>query len=81
MILMVVIGDILSVLLRGRMFDLAAYVVVVVVVVVVVAVVVLTLSCIIKSVVTGQAPVSLEWRSIPGKKHKQAKRGTRIYHS
>ena len=77
MILMVVIGDILSVLLRGRMFDLAAYVVVVVVVVVAV----LTLTRIIKSVVTGQAPVSLEWRSIPGKKHKQAKRGTRIYHS
>ena len=32
--------------------------------------VVLTLTRIIKSVVTGQAPVTLEWRNTPGKKHK-----------
>ena len=34
-------------------------------------VVVLTLTRIIKSVVTGRAPVTLEWRNTPGKKHKQ----------
>ena len=34
-------------------------------------VVVLTLTRIIKSVVTGQAPVTLEWRNTSGKKHKQ----------
>ena len=39
-------------------------------VVVVVVVVVLTLTRIIKSVVTGQAPVTLEPRNTPGKKHK-----------
>ena len=39
------------------------------VVVVVVVVVVLTLTRIIKSVVTGQAPVILEWRDIQGKIH------------
>ena len=33
-------------------------------------VVVLTLTRIIKSVVTGQAPVTLELRNTPGKKHK-----------
>ena len=33
-------------------------------------VVVLTLTCMIKSVVTGQAPVTLELRNTPGKKHK-----------
>ena len=43
-------------------------------------VVVLTLTRIIKSVVTGQAPVTLELRNTPGKKHKQTKGGTRIYH-
>ena len=31
--------------------------------------------------VTGQAPVTLELRNTPGKKHKQTKGGTRIYHS
>ena len=36
----------------------------------IVAVVVLTLSRIIKSVVTGQAPVTLELGNTPGKKHK-----------
>ena len=41
-----------------------------VVVVVVVVVVVLTLTRIIKSAVTGQAPVTLELRNTPGKKHK-----------
>ena len=52
-----------------------------VVVVVVVVVVVLTLTRIIKSVVTGQAPVTLELRNTPGKKHKLTKGGTRIiYH-
>ena len=35
----------------------------------VVVVVVLTLTRIIKSVVTGQAPVTLEWRDTPPKKH------------
>ena len=36
----------------------------------------------IKSVVTGHAPVTLELaeESTPGKKHKQTKGGTRIYH-
>ena len=48
---------------------------------VVVVVVVLTLTRIIKSVVTGQAPVTLELRNTPGKKHKRTKGGTRIYHS
>ena len=38
-----------------------------------VVVVVLTLTRIIKSVVTGQAPVTLELRNTPGKKHKQKK--------
>ena len=33
-------------------------------------VVVLTLTRILKSVVTGQAPVTLELRNTPGKKHK-----------
>ena len=33
-------------------------------------VVVLTLTRIIKSMVTGQAPVTLEWSNTPGKKHK-----------
>ena len=41
--------------------------------VVVVVGVVLTLTRIIKSVVTGQAPVTLELRNTPGKKHKQTK--------
>ena len=36
----------------------------------VVVVVVLTLTRIIKSVVTGQAPVTLELRNTPGRKHK-----------
>ena len=44
-------------------------------------VVVLTLTRIIKSVVTRQAPVTLELRNTPGKGHKQTKGGTRIYHS
>ena len=48
---------------------------------VVVVVVVLTLTRIIKSVVTGQAPVTLELRNTPGKKHKKTQGGTRIYHS
>ena len=38
---------------------------------VVVVVVVLTLTRIIKSVVTGQAPVTLELRNTPGKTHTQ----------
>ena len=54
-----------------------------------IVVVVLTLTRIIKSVVTGQAPVTLELSNTPGKntnkpkvvKHKQTKGGTRIYHS
>ena len=50
-------------------------------VVVVVIVVVLTLTRIIKSAVAGQAPVTLELRNTPGKKYKQTKGGTRIYHS
>ena len=41
-------------------------------------VVVLTLTRIMKSVVTGQAPVTLELRNTPGEKHKQTKGGTRI---
>ena len=36
----------------------------------VVVVVILTLTRIIKSVVTGQAPVTLELKNNPGKKHK-----------
>ena len=40
------------------------------VVVAVAVVVVLTLTRIIKFVVTGQAPVTLELRNTPGKKHK-----------
>ena len=44
----------------------------------VMVVAVLTLSRIIKSVVTGQAPVTLELRNTPEKKHKQTKGGTRI---
>ena len=43
-----------------------------------VVVVVLTLSRIIKSVITGQAPVILEWENIPGQKHKQTKSGSYI---
>ena len=43
--------------------------------------VVLTLTRTIKSVVTGQAPATLELRNTPGKKHKQTEGGTRIYHS
>ena len=39
----------------------------------VVVVVFLTLTRIIKSVVTGQAPVTLELRNTPGKKHTQPK--------
>ena len=50
-------------------------------IVVVVVAVVLKLTRIITSVVTGQAPVTLELRNAPGKKHKQTKGGTRIYHS
>ena len=42
---------------------------------------VLTLTGIIKSVVTGQAPVTLELRNTPGKKHIQTKGGTLVYHS
>ena len=48
--------------------------------VVVVVVVVLTLTRIIKSVVTAPAPVTLELGNIPEKKPKQTKGGTRIYH-
>ena len=44
-------------------------------------VVVLTLTRIIKSVVTGPAPVTLELRNTPGKEHKQTKGGARMYHS
>ena len=45
-------------------------------------VVVLTFTRIIKSVVTGQAPVTLEWRNTPQeKKHKQKLKWSRIYHS
>ena len=56
-------------------------VVAVAVVIIVVFVVVLTLlTHIIKSVVTGQATVTLELRNTPGKKA-QTKGGTRICHS
>ena len=44
-------------------------------------VVVLTLTRIIKSVVTGQAPVTLELRNTPGKKTRTTRGSTRIYHS
>ena len=44
-------------------------------------VVLLTLTRIIKSVVTGQAPVTLELRNTPGKKTQTTQGGTRIYHS
>ena len=40
---------------------------------IIVVIVVLTLTRIIKSVVTGQAPSTLELRNTPGKKHKQTK--------
>ena len=46
----------------------------------VVVAVVLTLTRIVKSVVTGQAPVTLELRNTPGKTH-TTQGGTRIYHS
>ena len=46
-----------------------------------VVVVVLTFTRIIKSVVTGQAPVTLELRNTPGKKHTQTKGGTRIVYT
>ena len=56
-------------------------VVAVVVVVVIVVVVVLTLTrIIIKSVVTGQAPVTLDLRNTPRKKTQTTQGGTRIYH-
>ena len=43
-----------------------------------IVVIVLTLTRIIKSVVTGQAPVTLEWRNTPRKKNtNKTKRGTR----
>ena len=45
------------------------------------AVVVVTLTRIIKSLVTGQAPVTLEMSNTLRKIHKQTKRGTRINHS
>ena len=44
-------------------------------------VVVLILTRIIKSVVTEQAPVTVELRNTPRKKHKQTAGGTRMYHS
>ena len=47
----------------------------------VVVVVVLTLTRIIKSVVTGQAPVTLELRNTPGKNTHTTQGGIRIYHS
>ena len=51
-------------------------------VVVVAVVVILTLTRIIKSVVTGQAPATLELRNTSREKtHKQTKGGTRTYHS
>ena len=34
----------------------------------------------IKSVVTGQAPVTLELTNTPGEKYKRTRSGTRIYH-
>ena len=43
-----------------------------------VVVVVLTLTCIIKFVVTGQAPVSLELRNTPREKTQTTQGGTRI---
>ena len=46
----------------------------------IVVVVVLTLTRIVNAMVTGQAPVTLEWRNTPGEKRKQTKSGTRIYH-
>ena len=46
-----------------------------------VVVVVLTLTRTIKPVVTGQAPVTLEWRNAPGNNTNKSKSGTRIYHS
>ena len=52
-----------------------------VVAVVIVVVVVLTLTRIIKSVVTGQAPVTLELRNTPEGKTQTTQGGTRIYHS
>ena len=50
---------------------------------VVVVVVVLTLTRIIKSAVTGQAPVTPELRNTPGEKHIQTESGTptSLYHS
>ena len=42
-------------------------------------VVVLTLTRIIKSVVTGQAPVTLKLRNTPGKKHKQTNKVVHEY--
>ena len=49
---------------------------------IVVVVVVLTLTRIIKSVVTGQAPVTLELRNTPGKNtHNPRWYSTRINHS
>ena len=47
---------------------------------VVVVAIVLTLTRIIKFVVTGQAPVTLELRNTPGKTH-TTQGGTRTYHS
>ena len=50
----------------------------------VVVVLVLILTRIIKSVITrqtGQAPVILEWMNTSGKKQKQTKSGTCMYHS
>ena len=47
---------------------------------VVVVVVVLTLTRMLKSVVTGQASVTLELRNTPGRTH-TTQGGTRIYHS
>ena len=59
----------------------AAVVVAVIVAVVAVVVAVLTLTRTIKSVITGQAPVTPKLRNTPEKEHKQTKSGTRIYHS
>ena len=54
--------------------------IVVVVAAVVVAVVVLTSTRMIKPVVTGQAPVTLNRRNTPGEKRKRTNKGdTRIY--
>ena len=55
--------------------------VVVVVAVVVVLAVLTLLARTVTSVVTGQAPVALEWRNSPGKKHKQTGNGTRVHRS